>query len=547
MKNLFVVGAMAASLALAACTPAAQPAGGPAPQGGGDQPTLGGVLNARVFTDFFDFDPSYDGKSSPNTNAYNLVEDTLLRFKTGPGVDFGAQVATTGLAESWEVSPDAKTITLHLRKGVKFAKVAPVNGRGFTSQDVKWNLEYYARSGQFKDKKLPVNQFDWMYEGLTSVDTPDPYTAVVRFSKPFVPFVNYMATEVMTMGAREVYEEDGSLQKRMAGTGPFIHDEASTQRGSRWVFKKNPDYWEPGKPYLDEIRYLVLPDDPTTVAAFRTKQVDVLSDGQSVTARNADEVRKSMPQATVQQAINPAPLHLYLSAKHFPFNDLRLRKAVDLAIDRDEFVKVMSNGQGGWGMPGAFSDTWTQDEIKTILKYDPAQAKKLMAEAGYPNGFDTKFLIRGNDGGEQLRTQAQLLQAQLKKVGINMTLDITADKAAGAKRLYAGDFDLIALNKALYGDVDSFLYATYHSTSAANYSFVADPEVDKLIEAQRAEVNPTKRLEVVRQVSRRLAETGDAVVIYREAYYTAWQQWVKGYYPLWRGVRQPADLWIDKS
>ena len=96
--------------------------------------------------------------------------------------------------------------------------------------------------------------------------------------------------------------------------------------------------------------------------------------------------------------------------------------------------------------------------------------------------FETKFLIRGNDGGELLRTQAQLLQAQLKKVGINMTLDITPDKASGAKRLYAGDFDLIAINKALYGDVDSFLYATYYSTSAANYSFVVDPEVDRLIE-----------------------------------------------------------------
>ena len=140
-----------------------------------------------------------------------------------------------------------------------------------------------------------------------------------------------------------------------------------------------------------------------------------------------------------------------------------------------------------------------------------------------------------------------MLQAQLKKVGINMTLDITPDKASGAKRLYAGDFDLIAINKALYGDVDSFLYATYYSTSAANYSFVVDPEVDRLIDAQRAEVNPTQRLEIVRQASKRLADTGDAIVIYRDAYYTGYQPWVKGYYPLWRGVRQPADLWIDRS
>ena len=172
------------------------------------------------------------------------------------------------LATEWKLEPDGASFRFKLKQGVPFQK-----GHGdFTAQDAKWNLEYSSRSGQFKDKKLPVNQFDWMYEGMTAVETPDPQTVVVRFNKPFVPFVNYMATEVMTMGAREVFEQDGSLQRRMVGTGPFIHDEASTQKGARWVFKKNPSYWEPGKPYLDEIRYLVLPDDPTTVAALRPRR-----------------------------------------------------------------------------------------------------------------------------------------------------------------------------------------------------------------------------------------------------------------------------------
>jgi len=202
---------------------------------------LAADLRIGVAADITSMDP-HAVNLNPNNNIGWHVFDALVN------VDRDARIVP-GLAESWEVSPDAKNITLHLRKGVKFANVPPVNGRDFTAQDAKWNLEYYSRSGQFKDKKLPVNQFDWMYEGMTAVETPDPQTVVVRFNKPFVPFVNYMATEVMTMGAREVFEQDGfnmpMVHKGMVQSAKAVSTLSVYQESKiRWLHKRLGDWVE---------------------------------------------------------------------------------------------------------------------------------------------------------------------------------------------------------------------------------------------------------------------------------------------------------------
>src|SRR5581483_9525839 len=158
----------------------------------------------------------------------------------------------------WE-TPDAQTFTFHLRPDVKWANTAPVNGRPLTSADVKWTYEYASRTGAFKgNKQLPTPSFGILLEGLQSIETPDDHTVVFHFENPYAPFVNYAYDRGLQIVPHEIFDQDGSLSKHMVGTGPFMLDESASQHGSRWVFRKNPGYWQSGKPYVNEIDYLVI-------------------------------------------------------------------------------------------------------------------------------------------------------------------------------------------------------------------------------------------------------------------------------------------------
>ena len=202
------------------------------------QPKTGGVLATPLKTDFFDFDASGSGKSVPNPSAYMLICDTLVGFQQGPDSPFDKNVLTPNLAERWE-QPDPATYTFHLRKGIKFASLAPLNGRAFTSADIKWSYAYHSRTGTLAPAKLPPANFDYMFEGLQAVETPDDTTVVVKFSKPYAPFLNYNYTFALPIYPHEIYDQYGKFSDQLVGTGPYQLDSAQSQRGTRWVFKKN--------------------------------------------------------------------------------------------------------------------------------------------------------------------------------------------------------------------------------------------------------------------------------------------------------------------
>ena len=307
MQRLWCLMAGLAIVAVA-CGPASGPA--PVSQGGeSGQPKYGGTFNFREDPDPFNFDISYS-KSNPNDNAMALTYDSLLDFKMGPAYPYTHWELEPALAERWEVSPDAKSFTFKLRQGAKFHNLPPVNGREVTSSDVKFTVEYRTRSGEVKDKKLPQGEMDYMFEGLERIDTPDRYTVAFHFKDPFVPFVNYAASDWNQIMPREVYDAEGHFQDTMIGTGPFYLDRAASQKGTRWVFKKNPDYWETGKPYVDEIRWLIIPDSSSTYAAFQTKQLDMLW---GILSNDAREVRKANPNVSTEKTLVPIAQQLYPS------------------------------------------------------------------------------------------------------------------------------------------------------------------------------------------------------------------------------------------
>ena len=500
-------------------------------------PKSGGVLNT-VGDDLTDFDLSNQGKTIENSRDHGLVYDTLLRFKRGPGAGFVSQILQPRLAERWEVSTDGRAFTYYLHRGAKFADIPPVNGRELTAADVKWSMEYYSRTGEMKDKKLPPSQMAPLYEGLEGIDTPDPYTVRVRFKEAFAPFPNYSASQWMPIAAREVFEADGNLSKRLIGSGPYTLDLQNSQKDNRWVFTKNANYWGP-KPYLDSIRRLIIPDDSTRQAAFLVKQVDILPIAGNYLS--AVDVQKANPAAVMVVNLNPSPRNLFLSQKSLPLQDIRVRKAISLGFDKDEYNTVWSGGKGAWGLTGSFPGLFTDAEAHEMLKFDPEQAKRLLADAGYGGGLKLTMMPLSGTGVAE-----QLIQAQMKRIGIDITFVVLPREQNRAK-LYVGDFDMVPQGDGGINDADfDGLQYSYYSESPQNWSVIKDPDLDKLVVAQRREADPGKRRDAQRAVVKRINDmawnpggTFAAKVVFAQPY-------VKNYAPHFAIGEDDAYAWLDK-
>jgi peptide/nickel transport system substrate-binding protein len=351
----------------------------------GGAPRSGGLLTARQTSDPYDFDPT--GKPTNNRSVMCQCYDSLLSFKATPDNPYNNVVLQPGLAEKWE-APDGVTFTFHLRKGIQFHDLKPVNGREVTSADLKFSMEYISRTGQFKgDKKLFPALYSDSFQGLTAVETPDPYTVVYKFSDPLAPFLNYCAAEWNPVLAREIYEQDGNFSKTLVGTGPFFRDPSASQNGQRSVYRRHPNYFLKGLPYLDQVNEIDLKDDATALAAFQTKQLDLV-ESRTVTGNGGpDAIKRLVPDAVIFDDLMKSKL-VALGIDKPPLNDLRIRQALELSIDRDDFIKTMTGGKGQWALASAIPGLFTDQEIKQILKYDPEQARQLVAAAGYQNGVD---------------------------------------------------------------------------------------------------------------------------------------------------------------
>ena len=511
---------------LAACGRRGAVKGGltPGAAGGSTAPRSGGVLNSAQKYDPASFDPST--KLSEARQVLNLTNDGLLRFKVGPDVHYTDYIVSPDLSERWEF-PDAQTYTFHLHPGVRFANLAPLNGRALTSADIKWSLEFLSRTGALKD--LPPAPSSSNFQGLDSIETPDTNTVGVHFGQPFAPFVSYIASEYSPMVAHEIFDQDGDLSKRTVGTGPWQLDPKSSQPGSHWTFRRNPDYFMAGLPHIDQVNWVIIADDASVDAAFLAKQVDMM-DYSGMTLDTVNRVQKAAPGAQIDSNLGTEGTFIYMNASAPPLNDARIRKAFAYSINRDEFVQVFTAGKGDWalasGLPGLFSSQETRD----ILRFDPAEAKRMVADAGFPNGVDIEFIYPGLKYGQELVSKLQLLQSQVKKGGVNLTLK-NVDQTTESKRRRTGDYQLAQSANAFLaaGDLDAPLYGLFDPKSSNNFSRVNDPKLTKLVEAQRREVDTTKRRNLWRQAVRYINEVPWALALVYEPRYAVWYPKLKQY------------------
>ena len=536
--GLFALGVLAS---VACSAPQALPDQG----GAATEPKQGGALRLRSTTDLTDFDISTSSKTNARSIA-SYAYSRLLTNRTGEGVPYESFILEPELAERWEISPDATKFTFHLRKGVRFQDVAPVKGRELTAADVKWSYEYWSRGPEFQGKRLPASQYSWFFENLSRIDTPDASTVVVKFEQPFAPFLAYAASQYNVVVPREVFDADGNFKSKAIGSGPFMLDTSASQSGSRWVFKRNPSYWQPGRPYLDEVTELVVVADSSAEAAFRTKQLDFLD---ASSCKEAEGLRKSSPDASYFEGINVSPTNIYINTRVAPLGDARIRRALGLAINRDEIISTLQCGKGEWALSGALGDTFTQEERRGMLRHDAAEARRLVAEAGFADGVDIEWLYT-KEYGELYESTITLLQAQVKRANINLRLKPTTRAEVQASRRTPDKHMLTATGKTLEPDAESFLYQVFHPKSTNNYGGINDPKLTTLIEAQRREADVARRKGLIRDAVKYInSDMAYGLALTYDLEYKFWQPYVRNLHPnFWVGQYGLAfdRIWLQK-
>src|SRR5437879_3991778 len=375
-----------------------------------------------------------------------------------------------GLAESWQSTSDQRMWTFKLRQGVKWHNVPPLNGRELAAADVKYCYEQYAKEG--------VQTFN--FGEIEGIETPDKHTLRVHRHTPNVFFPQAVAESTAVIFPREILEEDGDLKKRLVGTGPFVLKEHT--RKVRVVLQRNPDYYDKGHPYVDEYVILSTPDYAARVAAFRTGQSDFIS---LATPSEVETVRKTNPAAVGQAYKNVlTPFGLSLAQDRPPFNDLRVRRAISMAIDRQTQVDTVYEGHGiiGWGIPYIYyQDAMPMPkDFGPWIQYRPAEAKKLLAEAGHPNGFETTVFYY--EYFPQMTSQVQLVQQDLKR-NLNINVKITKlDYTTYYGRYVESKWDGMAwgFQSGHAVGLDERTYQYMHSKSTKNFFRVNDPLIDEL-------------------------------------------------------------------
>ena len=462
-------------------------------------PRRGGVLTRATAWD----PPVIDPRLTQSVGLFQfagLTSNRLLRYVFVDEATGYTDLGLKGdLAESWQGSPDQRVWTFKLRRGVKWQNVPPLKGRELTAADVKFCFEAYAKEG--------VQAFT--FGEIEGMETPDSHTLRVHLKTPNSLFPQIVAEPVAIIFAREVLEEDGDLKKRLIGTGPYVLKEHT--RKVRVVLQRNPDYFDTGRPYVDEYVILSTPDDATRKAAFRTGQSDFVT---AQSPSEVDAVRKTNPNALVQ-SLTPSitPFGLALAQDRPPFNDVRVRRALSMAIDRQKILDTVFEGHGlvTAGVPWIYYQDAkpTLKELGPWWQYRPAEAKKLLAEAGHPNGFETTVFYY--EYFPQMTSSVQLVQQELKK-NLNVTVKISKlDYTTYYGRYVEGKWDGMAwgFQSGHAVGLDERAYVYMHSKSTKNFFRVNDPVIDELTvklrqTPDRAEQRATARKIVEREYDQAL-------------------------------------------
>jgi len=447
----------------------------------------------------------------------------LLKYNSGPGVGPNSFSPVPDLAEKYDVSKDGLTYTFTLRANAKWQNKPPMSGRAVTADDVVWSFN------RFKQVSPNKNYFDIVKD----VKATDPRTVVFTLNNAFAPFENSIAAPVLWIMPKEVIEADGDARKRVIGSGPWIFDKFD--KGVQVVAKKNPDYYFAGTPYVDELDLLIIPTDATAIANLRAKQIDITgvsqSDRKALVASNPEIVMTDFPQNLL--------FFMYWRVGAPPFNDIRVRQAVSLALDRDELITVLYEGKGYINntIPAGLESWWLDPrgaDMGPSAKYykrDVDAAKKLLADAGFAGGLKVPFISTQNAYGDTFNASIETVIKQMKDAGIQLNFQ-PQDYAAYIGSTFLGKFDPGTMVWGLetpFQEPHDYLFNMYHPKGVRNHAGVNDPKLTDMVEKQAVALDKGARKQMIFDIQRYTGEQQYYVIGPIGPTTIATQPWVKNF------------------
>ncbi len=440
------------------------------------RPTPGGTLTIALAAEPSGLDPTTNPSAAiKRVVHYNILEGLLKVDRKGKVVP--------ALAKSYSISKDGKEYTFVLYPEIKFH-----DGKPCTSEDVKYSLE------RLLDPKTAA-PFRMFYEGIEAIQVVDPTTVKIKTKKVDSNFLFNMARGDAVIVPRQAIDQ---LKSAPVGTGPFKF--AEWQRGDSVTMIKNPDYYRKGVPYLDKVTFRFISDPSAQLAALRAGDVDVIA--YDLAPENAPALEKDA-RFKVQKGNTTTDVILAMNHSKKPFSDPKVRQAITLAIDRKA---VIQGAVAGYGTPiGSHMDPTNPYyvDLSNLYPYDLGRAKQLLAEAGYPNGFEA--VLKLPEPYAYARRSGEIIADQLSKAGIRLTLEVIPMGQWIDRVFKNADYDLTVMGHAEPFDLEIY--------GRPNYYFrYNNPKFQELLRKAEEEMSEPARKKLYEQAQRLLAD--DFVNVY---------------------------------
>jgi peptide/nickel transport system substrate-binding protein len=508
-------------------------------------PKRGGIFRMAGFDP-----PHFDPQATPHWwtfIALSFTHSRLVKVKAGPGVAPGTLPVEGDLAESW-TQPDDNTWVFKLRKGVRWHNKPPVNGRELTADDIKYTYE--------RAMTLKGNPQRGMVDDIERVDMVDRYTVKFTTKAPYAWFLDSSAQiEILP---REAGEKFGDFKRpeSVIGTGPWILERYDPNVRIQYV--RNPQYFVPGLPYADGAEITIDPDPASRFAAWMSGRYDFGPELLMVIRRaELDQAKRKQPRLQTAEFIWPTATIGVVKLDEEPFKDVRVRRAMAMACDSRSMAEANPFGLGQAALnpavPAAFRE-WAIpiDQLppdgRRNYEYNPREAKALLAQAGYANGFKMPVESSASWGPDMLDV-AQIMMRNWKEVGIESDLKLK-ESGAFIASVIGRKFEKAAITlRGGASSPDFYLVAAHLPGQPLNVAGVNDPKLTEMIKLQRRTFDVVKRREIVYDIQRYLSQ---------QVYYLypspsakvvgAWEPYVKNYMPnisLDYGGRLMA-AWLDK-
>jgi peptide/nickel transport system substrate-binding protein len=427
------------------------------------------------------------------------------------------------LATSWNTSDDLKTWTFKLRSGVKFH-----HGKVFNADDVVFSFT------RILDPKL-ASPGRSVLNVLEGVEKKDDSTAIFHLKQPYAD----LPVVVGGIFGRIVPSDRGDDQilKEPSGTGPFKFQENVI--GDHLTVVRNPDYWQPGLPYLDGIRQVTMPEQASRDAALGGGQIDMIW---QVYPTSRDTL-KQFPNVKLYSASSGGYVPLVMRSDRPPFDDVRVRQAMKYVVDREQIRQVVMLGAGDLAndqpIPPALP-LYTDIGLRTP---DVARAKQLLSEAGHPNGLDlTLYTSPGRPGMVELAVAFQQMAAP---AGIRVKIQKVPIDSFWADYWMKKDF--YASNWFMRSTIDETLSVAYKSDAQWNEAFWKSPKLDDLILAGRGERDESKRKQIYAQAARLISDEGGSIITYFQPVVSAASTAVQGFDEPPLSLFDPRTVWLAQQ